>query len=93
MKAATKSTAVDIAAQRVAAAFAELIGQLPQSDEIDDWRGDAISEVVTILRRDFEAEYGPIDDDDDRDGNHETIGREAGYIVGVQVGLRLRGGA
>jgi len=53
--------------------------------------GDVFEEVSNILEAEYVREHGPITDD--QDVVLWQIGLAAGYLVGVQVGLRLRGGA
>ena len=49
---------------------------------------DLITEVNDAIEREHIQKHGPIEPDEDI--AREILGREAGYLVGVQVGLRLR---
>ena len=50
---------------------------------------EACEQVSDLLEAEHVREYGPIDKLDD--GTQQSIHMSAGYLVGVQVGLRLRG--
>jgi hypothetical protein len=53
---------------------------------------DAVFEEVSdLLEAEHVKQHGPIKRDDDL--TRWAIGMEAGYIVGVQIGMRLAGGA
>jgi hypothetical protein len=49
---------------------------------------DAMEQVSDLLEAQHVRDHGPIKPD--AEALHELIGRRTGYIVGVQVGLRLR---
>ena len=50
----------------------------------------AFDDVERALRVEYEKDHGTIKED--QDGVDPYLAREAGYLIGVQVGLRLRGG-
>jgi hypothetical protein len=49
---------------------------------------NAFAHVESALEEDYRAQYG----DENLDAMREDFAREAGYLIGVQVGLRLRNG-
>lgn len=68
-------------------------GLLSTSDAVTDAGNQptlesAFDEVTAALEFEHVAQHGPITPD--QDVVMEMIGREAGYLIGVQVGLRLR---
>ena len=48
----------------------------------------AFDDVTDALEAEHVADHGPITPD--QDAVREMLGRSAGYLIGVQVGLRLR---
>ena len=52
---------------------------------------EAFDAVSQALEAEYVAQHGPIADDDT--GRESLLDQEAGYMVGVQVGLRLRNAA
>lgn len=51
----------------------------------------AFDAIENFLEAEHVKGHGPIEPDDDL--QRVMFGRDAGYLIGVQVGLRLRGGA
>ena len=58
-------------------------------DEMASPLDGALEEIINLLEAEHVKQHGPITSD--ADVTYEMIGRETGYLVGVQVGLRLRG--
>ena len=50
--------------------------------------GAVFSRVLEALERQWVKEHGPIEEGD---VTRDWLERQCGYLVGVQVGLRLRG--
>jgi hypothetical protein len=74
------------------AAAEEYIAAIASNSDLGDvFEGspldDAMDEIGLLLVK----EHGPITSD--ADVTYEILGRRTGYLVGVQVGMRLRGGA
>ena len=84
----SKATPTQIAAESVRAFFADFMSSTdgPDADVIDN----AIGAVMEALTAEHEKANGRIGDSDH--GVRELLVTEVGYLVGVQVGLRLAGG-
>lgn len=80
-----------LAAKRVQDAFTDNICRTPDTPE--DLFDQIIGEVADAFEKAHVREHGPIQDHDTEE--YVVFGQRAGYLVGVQVGLRLRtaGGA
>lgn len=52
--------------------------------------GDVFDVVERALKDEYVAKYGPVDAEDPDYEGDEIFAREAGYLIGVQVGMRLR---
>ena len=50
----------------------------------------ATTEVLEVLKARWIARHGSIEGETDEAINREILGMEAGFLVGVQLGLRLR---
>lgn len=90
-KSVTKPSAAQIAAQSVAEWHAGFLSSSsayvwPDSEAPDD----VLERVQDALQREHIAKHGPL-----KDEVRLMLAQEAGYLLGVQVGLRLRaeGGA
>lgn len=79
-----------IAITAVQAWFNHLTGTVDSVTDSDNrvTLESAFDDVTAALEAEHIAQFGPIEPNDDV--VMEMIGRETGYLVGVQVGLRLR---
>jgi hypothetical protein len=88
---------VEIAAHAADQYIARLFSNLPGDSEHRDTDDCPLDEAIEQISEHFTADYvrvhGPIRPDDDGGVIRGSIGTEAGYIVGLQVGRRLAGGA
>lgn len=66
------------------------VGSMTAITTVGDQDIDALNDGIDAIQDRIRATY-PSDHDDDDANFNETSAREAGYLVGVQVGLRLRG--
>jgi hypothetical protein len=91
-------SAAELAAQRVAEWYASLLysnGALLQGHAYQISFDHVFTEVQEALTREYVAECSHMGDPDEDIVAVTNLAQEAGYLIGLQVGLRLRadGGA
>ena len=95
MEKTTKTlTPAEIAARAVDAFFSNAATALyhltSDREELSEALERGAEEVLEVLKAGFVARHGSIEANTDEAINREMLGMEAGYLVGVQVGLRMR---
>ena len=71
----------------------DLFGQIATDfNQIQEGNGATIPDVVDKIREALIAEYVSQGGSRDAEGEDDGFAVEAGYLVGVQVGLRMRQG-